>query len=78
MYNYEPTEGAVDTEVDVQLNDSETDDRLVHTHTLTQRLILYIFYCYSNIMQDVAGHDLQHRQQQLLLELLSLQHLSHL
>lgn len=58
MSNYEPTEGAVDAEVDVQLNDSETDDRLVHTHTLTQRLILYIFYCYSNIMQDVAGHDL--------------------
>ena len=41
MYNYEPTEGAVDTEVDVQLNDSETDDRLVHTHTLTERLILH-------------------------------------
>lgn len=60
MSNYEPPESVVETEVDVQLNDSETDDRLVRTHTYTN--VYTYYYCYSNCyvqdqLQDVPRCD---------------------
>ena len=60
MSNYEPPQ-SVETEVDMQLHDSESDDRLVRTHTQWLHILhIYTYYYYSYVqdqLQDVPRCD---------------------